>query len=200
MDETAYELKRGKNVWLHEQLASVASEVFGVDSSEKVPQEGLRTGERSAIYRADVCNLAEFLQSRPICPDVIVAGELIEHLPNPLAFLQSLRTHSCLQNKTLLLTTPNATALHNCLIALTKRESTHPDHLTILSYKTLSTLFRRSGFTQWQLIPYYASFTEMKQRVSPVSRPLVRLCERVINGAERIFPLMSFGWIAHINL
>jgi hypothetical protein len=200
MDETAYELKRGKNVWLHEELAKVAAEVFGVDSSEKVPREGLRTGDHSAIYRGDVCNLAGFLDSRPIPPDVIVAGELIEHLPNPLAFLQSLRAQNALRNKTFLLTTPNATALHNCLIALTKRESTHPDHLTILSYKTLSTLCRRAGFPEWRLIPYYSRFTEMKERVSAVGRPLVGGCEKLINAAERIFPLLSFGWIAHITV
>jgi hypothetical protein len=200
MDETAYETKHGSSVWLHEALASVAAEVVGIDSSEKVPREGLPTGPRSVIYRGDVCNVAELLDARSISPEVIVAGELIEHLPNPLAFLQSLRAQSSLRNRTFLLTTPNATALHNCLIALTGRESTHPDHLTILSYKTLSTLFRRAGFSDWDLIPYYSRFAEMKERASPVSRPLISGCEKLVNVTERLFPLVSFGWIGRITL
>jgi 2-polyprenyl-3-methyl-5-hydroxy-6-metoxy-1,4-benzoquinol methylase len=70
----------------------------------------------------------------------VVAGELIEHLENPLQFLRSFRQVSRLKGKALLLSTPNATAIHNCLIALGNRESTHRDHLRILSFKTLSTL------------------------------------------------------------
>jgi 2-polyprenyl-3-methyl-5-hydroxy-6-metoxy-1,4-benzoquinol methylase len=69
-------------------VPSVAAEVVGIDSSEKVPREGLRTGPRSVIYGGDVCNVAELLDARSISPEVIVAGELIEHLPNPLAFLR----------------------------------------------------------------------------------------------------------------
>lgn len=200
MDETAYELKRGKDVWLHGELAKVAADVIGVDSSEKVPPHGLRTGERSIIHRGDVTDLAGFLAAHAVVPDVIVAGELIEHLSNPLAFLQSLRAQGALRNRTLLLTTPNATAFHNCLIALTGRESTHHDHLSILSYKTLSTLCHRARFSDWQLIPYYSRFSEMKERVSPSRRPLIQMCESLVNFAERLFPLVSFGWIAHIKV
>jgi hypothetical protein len=200
MDETAYESKRGTSGWLHEALASVAAEVVGVDSSSKVPDAGLPTGPRSVIYRGDVFNVAALLQHRSISPQIVVAGELIEHLPNPLAFLQSLRAEPALRGCTVLLTTPNATALHNCLIALTTRESTHPDHLMVLSYKTLATLLCRAGFDDWQLIPYFSRFSEMKERASRLGRPLISGCEKMINLGERLFPLMSFGWIARVAL
>jgi Methyltransferase domain len=200
MDETAFASKRGKGTWLHEELAAVATAVVGVDNSSVVPESGLRTSERSIIHRGDVGALEEFLHTHSLAPDVIVAGELIEHVPNPLAFLRTLAATPALRGKTLVLTTPNATALHNCLIALTSRESTHPDHLQILSYKTLNTLFLRSGCSEWEIRPYYARFTEMKERVHGAGRLFVGMCESVINGAEALFPLLSFGLIGRAIL
>jgi hypothetical protein len=200
MDETAYQSKRGRGTWLHEELASVAQLVIGIDNSAAVPPEGLRTGERSMIYRGDVHALGAFLEQHPVEPDVIVAGELIEHLPNPLAFLQSIAGEHRLRGKQLLLTTPNATALHNCLVALAGRESTHPDHLCILSYKTMNTLLLRSGASDWELVPYLARFTEMKERHAGVRRAAVEFCEAIVNVAERMWPLLSFGLIARVTL
>jgi len=200
MDETAFGRKQGKGTWLHEELAKVATAVVGVDNSQVVPAEGLRTGERSRIYRGDVLDLEEFLRKHAVVPDVVIAGELIEHVPNPLAFLQALVATASLRGKTLALSTPNATALHNCLIGMTKRESTHPDHLLILSYKTLNTLFMRCGCSDWEILPYYARFTEMKERVGGTGRLFVGACESIINGAETLWPLLSFGLIGRATL
>ena len=195
MDETAYPAKRGTGTWVHEEIAKVATRVIGIDSSLSVPTEGLRTGERSVIYRADTQMLAGLVESLQCEPDLIVAGELIEHLPNPLKFLQSIRELPFLRGKTLLITTPNATALHNALIALTERESTHPDHLCILSFKTLNTLFMRAGFADWEILPYYSRFTEMEQRLRGLQRLLVTFSERTINVGEWLFPMLAFGWV-----
>jgi hypothetical protein len=200
MDETAYNAKRGKGTWLHEEIAKVARSVLGVDNSSVVPESGLRTGERSIIHRGDVCDLDSLLRQRPFEPDLIVAGELIEHVPNPLAFLQSLTSCRALSGKTLVLTTPNATALHNCMIGMLKRESTHPDHLCILSYKTLNTLFLRAGFADWELVPYYSRFPEMIERLGGLRRQLVRAGEAAINVMESAWPLLSFGWIGRARI
>lgn len=200
MDETAFTSKRGTGTWLHEELAKVASVVVGMDNSTTVPTIGLRTGERSTIHRGDVGELENFLDRHRLQPDVVVAGELIEHVPSPLEFLQVLAAAPSLRGKTLVLTTPNATALHNCLVGMARRESTHPDHLQILSYKTLNTLFLRSGYAEWEIRPYYARFTEMKQRVVGARRAFVGMCESAINAAETLWPLLSFGMIARARL
>jgi len=200
MDETAFNRKRGTGSWLHEELGKVATMVWGVDNSTTVPELGLRTGARSMIHRGDVHNLEEFVRTHAIQPDIIVAGELIEHVPNPLELLQALVAAPSLRGKTLVLTTPNATGLHNCLIGLTRREATHPDHLLILSYKTLNTLFLRSGCQNWEIRTYHARFAEMKESVTGVRRALVGVGERMINTAETLWPLLSFGLIGRATL
>jgi len=200
MDETAYQTKRGQGTWLHEELSRTAAQVLGVDASPEVPATGLVTGERSRIIHGDISTLADILSETRFDPEVIVAGELIEHLDSPLAFLRGLRALPGLHGKRLLLSTPNASALHNGLVGMLGRESTHQDHLCILSYKTLCTLCHRAGFTRWEIIPYYSRFTEMKTRNPGVRGWIVSMGESGINLGERLFPLLSFGYVVAIDV
>ena len=195
LDETAYEQKTAGGAWLHEEIAKVADSVVGIDCSPAIPDGGLITAPNAAILRGDVQELGRVLAQSNFRPDVVVAGEFIEHLENPLDFLRSLRNIGVLKGATLLLSTPNATAIHNCLIALANRESTHPDHLCILSFKTLNTLLFRAGYEEWEIRPYFADFAEMKQRQSGIQKAIVTVGQMAVNLAERLFPLASFGLI-----
>jgi 2-polyprenyl-3-methyl-5-hydroxy-6-metoxy-1,4-benzoquinol methylase len=200
MDETAWQSKRGRGNWLHEEIARVARHVDGIDSSDVIPADGLATARNALIRRGDITELDRLIAESGAVPDVVVAGELIEHLENPLQFLRRVAETSELAGCTLIISTPNATALHNILIGLARRESTHHDHLCILSYKTLMTLCRRAGFSQWEIIPYSSRFTEMQERHSGLSRLAVRAVERIINCVEWLFPLLSFGYIVQVRL
>ena len=200
MDETAWRLKRGRGAWLHEEIVRTALRVDGFDNSKLVPPEGLRTGPTSIIKRGNVEDPAQLVAGLTEPPDVVVAGELIEHLENPLGFLKRFAAVERLAGRTLIITTPNATALHNVLVGLARRESTHHDHLCILSYKTLATLCKKAGFPGWQIIPYFARFTEMRERHSGIARLAVCAAERIVNALEWMFPLLSFGYILRIRL
>lgn len=200
MDETAWDAKRGRGTWLHEEIGAVARRVDGVDNSTTVPAEGLRTGPSASIRRGDVTYPDALVAALENAPDVIVAGELIEHLENPLQFLKRIAATPRLSGKTFILSTPNATALHNLLIGLVRRESTHHDHLCILSYKILSTLCARAGFCDWEIIPYFSRFTEMQERHSGLSRLFVRAAQLAVNAIEWMFPLLSFGYIVRVRL
>jgi hypothetical protein len=200
MDETAWAAKRGRGTWLHEEIASSALAVDGIDNSELVPTEGLRTGPNSAIRRGDITDPALLVAALAHAPEVVVIGELIEHLENPLQFLKRLAAIERLAGRTVILSTPNATALHNVLVGLAQRESTHHDHLCIFSYKTLATLCTRAGFREWEILPYYSRFTEMQERHSGVLRLTVRATQRLVNLFEWLFPLLSFGYIVRIRL
>jgi SAM-dependent methyltransferase len=200
MDETAWVAKHGRGTWLHEAIGGSAFAVDGIDNSAQVPTEGLRTGPNATIRRGDIADPESVVAALERTPDVVVIGELIEHLENPLQFLKRLARIERLSGKTLLLSTPNATALHNVLIGLAKRESTHRDHLCIFSYKTLATLCTRAGFFEWEIIPYYSRFAEMQQRHFGPVRLVVRATQGVVNLFEWIFPLLSFGYIVRVRL
>jgi hypothetical protein len=200
MDETAHAAKSGRGTWLHERIAAVATRVVGVDNSSLVPEAGLATFPNARIVRGDVTRIADWLDAHDFTPDVVVAGELIEHMENPLALLRGLASTERLRGRTLVLTTPNATAFHNVAVGLLSRESTHVDHLCILSFKTLNTLCRRAGFPRWEIVPYRAAFTEMRARNSGLRRAAVAAGERFVNGVEWLFPLLSFGYVVRATL
>lgn len=200
MDETAWTSKRGRGTWLHEEIAGVARRVDGVDSSEMIPPAGLVTAPNALIRQGDSTDPERLIAELEEVPDIIVAGELIEHLESPLKFLRKFVGVEQLAGRALILSTPNATALHNFLIGAFRRESTHQDHLCILSYKTLNTLCQRAGFSDWEIIPYFSRFTEMQERHSGLLRLGVRAVERTINCFEWLFPMLSFGYVVRIRL
>jgi len=200
MDETAHAAKSGRGTWLHERIAAVATCVVGVDSSSLMPPEGIETGPNARIVRGDVMRLDEWFVVNDFQPDIVVAGEVIEHVDNPLAFLRGLASIERLKGRVLLLTTPNATACHNVAVGMLSRESTHHDHLCILSYKTLNTLCSRAGLASWEILPYRAAFTEMRARNRGLRGAVVAAGEQVVNGIEWLFPLLSFGFVVRATI
>lgn len=199
LDETALEQKLGNGRWLHAELCRTAEWVVGVDNSERLPPEGMTTADNGRIIHADIFDLspvvAEFGK-----PDVLIAGELIEHLPSTLQWLKSLKENRLLEGAELVFSTPNACSWYNVLIGLAGRESTHPDHLQIYSYKTLRTLFDRSGLTLQALTPYHARFDEMRQSSSGPKRGAVIAFQSIVNVLETISPVLSGGWIGRATI
>lgn len=193
-DETAV-VKLGTQHWLHGEISKVAYSVVGVDNSEQIPEAGLQTGQNSRILRGDVTRLEEFARSQEV--EVIVAGELLEHLAHPLEFLTDL--HALFPGRELVLSTPNATSLTNAALALAQRESSHRDHLQVFSYKTLNSLCQRAGFADFEIIPYYVRFTELALRSSGLQRTLVNGAEQLVNLGERLFPLLAGGLILYVS-
>jgi hypothetical protein len=125
-----------------------------------------------------------------------VASELIEHLPDSLAFLRGLR--ALLPGRTLIASTPNAVSLTNVLLALASRESSHRDHLQLYSLKTLHALCREAGLAAWEVVPYHVRYTEMILASRSPERGIVRVAQRLVNGVEWLFPLLSGGLILHV--
>jgi hypothetical protein len=192
-DETAL-VKQGTAAWMHGEIARVARCVLGIDSSDEIPPGGLATGATSRIVAGNVTALPPLV--REVDVEVVVAGELIEHLPNALAFLEQLRR--LFPGRELIATTPNSTSLTNVLLAVLSRESNHHDHLQIYSYKTLCTLCRRVGFPAWDVVPYHVRYTEMALRSGPVRRRIVGGVEAMVNACEWALPLLSGGLILHV--
>lgn len=194
-DETA-QAKRDTEHWLHGAIAGVASSVIGVDCSPTLPPGGIDTGPSSRILPGDVMKLGEALAPDATF-DVIVAGELVEHVADAPALFAMLkgRFAGC----ELIVSTPNATSLSNVLLGMSGRESSHVDHTQIYSYKTLNTLCRRACFEAWTIIPYHVQYTEMVLGATGRTRSFVRAVERAVNAAEEAFPLLAGGLVLHVS-
>jgi len=152
VDAGRMEKKLEQGQWLHEALADSARELIGVD----VDEDGVRLA-RKLGFEAHVgdCQSVESIGALDLAPaDVVIAGELIEHLDCPGAFLEAVKP-LLLPGGTLVLTTPNASGLTNFVAALLRREVVNPDHVSWYSWRTLLTLLERHRWAVRDFLYYW---------------------------------------------
>lgn len=135
-----------ENYLLHFELEKIAAQLYGFDFDEKGIEILTKHGVKN-IYRADLENLDEVVLNKTF--DVIVAGEMIEHLSNPGLFLKGIQRFMNKDTK-LLITTINAyMGLRFWIYGLIgkggTREPVHPDHVAYYSYSTLKLLVSREN-------------------------------------------------------
>lgn len=132
---------------LHKDLAEVSRELYGFDFD----QEGidvLASKGFENLYRADLQKLSDVQLDKQF--DVIIAGEMIEHLNNPGEFLSGIKRFMN-RDTQLVITTINAySGMRFFVYGLRGRsgslEPVHPDHVAYYSYSTLKLLVERHGF------------------------------------------------------
>lgn len=132
--------------FLHAELREIASELYGFDFDPE-GIDYLKALGYENLYVADLEKLEDVELSDSF--EVIIAGEMIEHLNNPGLFLKGIQRFMD-SNSELVITTVNAySALRFVLYALRGKggvnEPVHPDHVYYFSYKTLKLLIERSG-------------------------------------------------------
>jgi SAM-dependent methyltransferase len=119
-------------------LASVVNELYGIDYlTEEVEML------RDRGYNVEVANAETFALDRTF--DVITAGELIEHLSNPVLFLDRVSEHLAPGGK-LVLTTPNPWSFHRFRSALFDDVWSNPEHTCWFDERTLQSILKRHGF------------------------------------------------------
>ena len=174
---------------LHTRIAESASQVFGLDSDSR-GLEVLRTRGFGDLYLADLEQLDLVRLSDTF--DLVVAGEMIEHLSNPGRFLEGVKRF--LHNGSrLIITTVNAYCAMRLLIYGLRGkggsvEPVHPDHVAYYSFSTLKVLLERYGLIIEDFLFY---------DLGPEHRPYNR---RILNfandAAVKLFPQLSDGIIA----
>jgi len=193
-DETEVDKPQHKSWrWAHAEIARSAAAVLGVDGSPKLRDAGrIRTAVGTEIVYGQVEDMDAIL--REFRPNVVVAGELIEHTANTLGWLE--RIGEVLPGTRLLLTTPNATSIINIGLSFLNRENNHQDHLHVYSYKTLATLARRLNMTGAVLRPYFYHSEIFRGRVPIWLVPLIYGVDYLLlTPLQYLFPLTAGGWI-----
>jgi SAM-dependent methyltransferase len=179
------ERKRAEGVWLHERLAEVSTELVGLDSSEEGIARARALGhEAHAVDAQSPEAVAALGLARA---EVVIAGEILEHLDAPGPFLRAMRELVGPDGQ-LVVTTPNAYRLLNFLVPFTGAELVHPDHTAWHSPRTLRTLLERGGWRVEELGYYRAPRRH--------GTPAANLARRATAALARIRPYWSDGLIA----
>ena len=125
--------------WMHAAVASVASEVVGVELDRKLARRARERGFAVVGADAETMDLGRVF-------DVVWAGEVIEHLSNAGSFLDAARNHLRTGGR-LVLTTPNVFAVSNFVYRLGGRPRMNTGHTCWYDEVTLEQLLRRHGFS-----------------------------------------------------
>jgi hypothetical protein len=159
---------------LHILINSVARRVYGVDINQYAIKQLRSQYGLSNLYVADVETLnIDFNEDF----DIIIAGELLEHLNNPGLFLDSIKSY--MSNQTLLIcTTPNLLSLKCFLHNVVGNQAIHPDHSIGFTFSLIETLFARHNY-------YIAEWLTSVQRFSSWRN---WLANQVFCGLFSIFP------------
>ena len=188
VDEHRLEAKVAGGRGLHERLAEEASSLVGLD----VEEEGVRWAtERGFEAHAVDAQSPEAVAALGLeRADVVVAGEVIEHLDAPGPFLRAM--HELVTPVGLLVvTTPNAYRLLNFLAPAAGVELVHPDHTAWHSPHTLANLLARNGWEPEGAAYYQNPPPQIEGRVGAAARGARRLFVRV----GRLAPFWSDGLV-----
>jgi SAM-dependent methyltransferase len=141
VDHYAFQQKLTNDTWLHSVIKSKARTCLGIDILDDRVKEAVEHG-----YRFEVANAENLPFENRF--DVIVAGELVEHVYSMGLMLDS--TWRALRSAgRLIITTPNNCALSKMLYAmLLGREVCHPEHTCYYSSQTLSYIVSKHGFRE----------------------------------------------------
>ena len=187
------ELSSADERFLHPVLMRTAREVWGIDADA----EGIALMAADGVpnlFVGDLENLSALALDRTF--DVVVAGEVIEHLSNPGLFLQGVKRF-LRPDSDLVVTTVNAFCAFRALIYGLRgkggrNEPVHPDHVAYYSYAKLGHIGRRAGLGLHEF-----AFYDLGREHRPFARRGVALFNDL---AVRLMPQLADGVIGVFRL
>lgn len=145
--------------WLHAKLGREAKELIGLDIDPAAVDAARERGWEA--YAVD-CTDAGAVAALDLEPaELVVAGEVIEHLANPGDLLEAIHPLVAPDGR-LVVTTPNAAGWLNPMASLAGFEVNHPDHLVMFTWHPLTALMDRCGWRVVETATYCPSVKELR--------------------------------------
>lgn len=133
--------------WLHGRLSKAATRVLGVDINAEAVAYCRDTLDIGDIHVHDIIADPALPEITRTHWDIAILGEILEHVPNPVAFLAALREKYGANIGHLVVTVPNAFFLENFAAARKDIEFINTDHRYWFSPFTLAKVAHDAGWT-----------------------------------------------------
>jgi len=161
--DSPYHIGRGKRgELLHQKLQEVCNELIGIDIDRKAIKTLNDLGINNIYYGNIIKNEYGIDLNNCTKFDLILFGDVIEHLENPGIALDNIK-ELMNDDAKLILTAPNAFSYAVIKTWVTGKENVPPDHVFWTSIKTLTKLFERKDLKiEYFTYCLYKSFQKSK--------------------------------------
>ena len=178
--------------FLHASLANVSRDLWGVD----LDAEGVEKLKRAGFHNTHAGSAEAIPLAIPRDYfDIVLAGELIEHVSNPGLLLDSAAT-CCKGTGSLVITTPNGLRFSNLLSCLIGAEIVHPDHTLSFTPATLQRLIWKHNLETADLLLFQGDGrVKVANATGPVDKTL-RLAYNLLGRPALRMMLWGFPYLA----
>lgn len=175
-----------QNTWLHKRLENVANSVVGIDINEKAVNYTNKIGYKNIFYyniitesEAVIAKMAEIKTGEW---DYLVLGEMLEHIDNPVEFLNNIKNKYQGSVKNIIVTVPNAFSYNNICFLLKNMELNNSDHKYLFTQYTILKILSRAEMRPTEII--FAGYPSLKRRIifPWLNRDIMALSLMVIAG------------------
>lgn len=138
-------------MYLHKIITDLGKNVLGIDNNSRSVLYLTNRLNYNNVICADIVNEAfkvrsEMLNRLPYKKwDYLVAGEVLEHINNPVKFLETIRCEYGKYINKILITVPNAFSIQNFRYALNNCECINTDHRYWFTPYTLAKVMYSAG-------------------------------------------------------
>jgi hypothetical protein len=139
------ESKIKSNRWLHGRLMRSAVDCVGLDCNSEAVNYVVNEIGVPGCYVYDLFEDAVPDELTKTRWDVVIMGEIIEHVDDPVFFLKEIKRKFAHIATQLLVTAPNGLSLENALFSLKNKECINTDHRYWFSPFTLTKVGYRAG-------------------------------------------------------
>lgn len=170
------ETKLARNEWLHKRLMDVADQCIGLDLNEEAVTFVKEKMGINKVYTYNLIESPPFSEITDHVWDLMILGEIIEHIDNPVHFLQILKEKYGSYVRSLVITAPNAFRYKNSKAFLTREEYINSDHRYWFTPYTLAKIGIRAGWTPLRF--EYADGTNYPSRMLYKVFPI--MCDTIV--------------------
>lgn len=136
-----------QNIWMHQRLTKISSECLGID----IDRNGINfvrneLGIENIIY-GDLAGEDKIPEIENQYWDFAVLSDVLEHIDNPVFFIQKFMANYGHKIGTIIISVPNAFRINNIRTIFRNEECINSDHRYWFSPYTISKIVSQSGLT-----------------------------------------------------
>ncbi len=177
-------LPGNEDKWLHAKIIKTAKKVLATDIDTKAIKHAEKHGYRIINENCETMILSQKF-------DVILMSDVIEHLNAPVNAIKNLVDNHLSKDGTLIITTPNGTALHAFIRTITRRNlNIYYDHMAVYYPEHFQAICDRLGYSLKKI--YLFDFTDKRSFI-------IRLKGIFFKIASRFSPRLSSALMVFIQ-